>query len=314
MKKLKQLKKLIGLVVICLFAFSLFAGCGGGTTPPSAAATTPTSTPTSTPEATPESTPEATPDNPATDDPPTELSGTVSTSGSTSVDKVLNSLIEAFRADHPGVVITYESPGSSAGINDAAEGAVDIGLSSRALKDSETGLDAHVFALDGIAIIVNNSSTVTDLTKEQIAGLYTGEITNWKDVGGEDGPVALVGREPGSGTRDGFEDIIGVKEKCLYDQEQTSTGAVITAVEANPNAIGYASLSALKDTVKKVTVNGVACTEETVLDGSYAVQRPFVFVTITGKELSAEAKAFLEFSMSPEVAEIIANAGAVQPR
>ena len=274
------MKKTLSLIVVCVLALALLAGCGNGA---------------------------------QTDESSTALSGTVSTSGSTSVDSVLNALIEAFNAENPNVIINYEALGSSAGITAAAEGVADIGLSSRALKDTETGLDSHIFALDGIAIIVNNSSAVSNLTKEQIAGLYTGEITNWSEVGGADGPVAVIGREPGSGTRDGFEDIIGVKENCLYDQEQTSTGAVISAVAANPNAIGYASLSAVNDTVKAVTVNSVSCSEATILDGSYAVQRPFVMVTITGKELRAEVKAFIEFCMSADVAEIIANAGAVQP-
>ena len=294
------MKKFPGLIVICMFTFALLAGCSSG----AQTTTSPTTA----------SSPQSTPDNTQTDKPPAALSGTISTNGSTSVDKVISALIEAFNAEYPNVHITYDAPGSSAGITAAAEGVADIGLSSRALKDTETGLDAHIFALDGIAIIVNNGNAVADLTKEQIAGLFTGEITNWSEVGGADGPVALIGREPGSGTRDGFEDIVGVKEKCLYDQEQTSTGAVISAVAANPNAIGYASLSAVNNTVKTVTVNGVACTEVTVLDGSYAVQRPFVMVTITGKELRAEVKAFIEFCMSPDSAEIIANAGAVQPR
>ena len=290
------MKKLLSLLIVCVFAFTLLTGCGNGA------------------QNSPSPTAQPTPDNSQQDNQPAALSGNISTSGSTSVEKVINALIEAFCAEHSAVTITYDAPGSGPGITAASEGTVDIGLASRALKDTETGLDATVFALDGIAIIVNKANPVSNLTIEQIAGLYTGEIDNWSGVGGSDGPVAIIGREPGSGTRDGFESLIGVAEKCLYDQEQTSTGAVISAVAANPNAIGYASLSAVNDTVKAVTVNGIACTEDTVLDGSYAVQRPFVFVTITGKELSPQAKAFVDFATSPDAAEIISNAGAVQPK
>jgi len=212
------------------------------------------------------------------------------------------------------VTITYDATGSGSGITAATEGTADIGLSSRNLRDSETGLDATIIALDGIAIIVNNTNVVDNLTIEQIAGLFTGEITNWSQVGGADAPVAVIGREAGSGTRDGFESIIGVTEECIYDQELTSTGAVITAVSSNQYAIGYASLSAVSSEVKSVTVEGVQCTEDTILDGTYAIQRPFVMVTSSSKELSAAAKAFIEFALSDEATEIIANAGAVQAR
>ncbi len=173
----------------------------------------------------------------------------------------------------------------------------DIGLSSRALKDEEKagGLTETMVALDGIAVIVNANSKVEDLTVEQIAKIFTGEITDWSEVGGDAGTISCIGREAGSGTRDGFESITGTKDACVLDQELTSTGAVIEAVAGNPNAIGYASLSAVegKDTVKAVTVGGVACTEETVLDGSYAIQRPFVLVTKTGETLSARGPGLL---------------------
>ena len=233
------------------------------------------------------------------------VSGSVTTGGSTSVEKVILSLSEAFMQENPDVDITYDPTGSGAGIT------LDIGLSSRNLKEDETGLVATTFALDGIAIIVNNENTVEDLTLEQIKGLATGEITNWSEVGGPDQPVVLVGREAGSGTRDGFESIVGVEDACVYEQELTSTGAVIAAVAANPNAFGYASLSAVDDTVKAVTVGGVEATEATVQDGTYAIQRPFVFVTKEGEELSDAAQAFIDYATSDAVNEIIANAGAV---
>ncbi len=240
------------------------------------------------------------------------LSGKVSTNGSTSMEKVIASLSEAFMAKYPDVTVTYDPTGSGAGITAAAEGTADIGLASRDLKDSETGLDATVVAIDGIAVIVNNANPVSDLSLEQIAALYKGEITNWKDVGGADAAPVIVGREAGSGTRDGFESITKVGEDAKYDQELTSTGAVIAAVAANKNAIGYASLSSVGSDTKTLTVGGVACTEATVLDGSYAIQRNFNMITKQGAELSPAAKAFIEFALSPETAGIIANAGAIQ--
>ena len=243
-----------------------------------------------------------------------DISGTVSTSGSSSMESVVASLIEAFTAKNPDVMITYDATGSGAGITAVSERVSDIGLSSRKLRDSETNLNAVVLALDGIAVIVNNANTVEDLTVEQIAGLFTGEITNWNEVGGADMPVALIGREGGSGTRDGFETIVGVVERCVYDQELTSTGAVIAAVSANRYAIGYASLSSLSSETKTLTVEGIACAEETILDGTYAIQRPFIMVTRSGAELSDAASAFIEYALSPAAAEIILNAGAIQPK
>ncbi len=239
------------------------------------------------------------------------MSGTVTTGGSTSVEKVVGALMEAYMEENDDVTITYDPTGSGAGITGASEGTLDIGLSSRNLKDSETGLKATVFALDGIAIIVNNENTVTDLSLEQIKQLATGEVTNWSEVGGPDMPVVLVGREAGSGTRDGFESIVDVEDVCVYDQELTSTGAVIAAVASNPNAFGYASLASVDETVKAVTVEGIAATEATVQDGTYAIQRPFVFVTKDGEELSEAAQAFMDFATSEAAYELITNAGAV---
>ena len=241
------------------------------------------------------------------------VTGTVSTDGSTSMEKVIGALGESFMAANEGVEFTYNPTGSGAGITAAQEGRCDIGLSSRALKDEEKagGLKETVLAYDGIAIIVNPENPVNDLTLDQIAKLYTGDITVWKDVGGNDAEVVLIGREAASGTRDGFESITGTKDKCQYRQELTSTGDVITAVSQNPDAIGYASLASIKDSVKALNVDGVTPSEATVKDGSYKVQRPFVLVTVEGKELTPVAQNFFDYITSPDAAAIIAKAGAV---
>ena len=220
---------------------------------------------------------------------------------------VIAALTEGFAEVEPGVTVSYDPTGSGAGITGATDKTLDIGLSSRALKDEEKNdVDGTVIALDGIAIIVNKASKV-----DQLKQMFTGEITNWADVGGDDGEIVLIGREAGSGTRDGFESIVDVKDSCKYAQELTATGAVISAVEANPLAIGYASLSAVGDTVKMVTVGGVECSEETVKDGSYEVQRPFVFVTNKSVTLSEQAQAFFDFATSTDAADLIRTAGAV---
>ena len=240
------------------------------------------------------------------------LSGNVATGGSTSMKNVIAALTEGFAEIEPGVTVSYDPTGSGAGITGATDKTLDIGLSSRALKDDEKAdVDGTTIALDGIAIIVNNASKVEDLTVDQLKQMFTGEITNWSEVGGDDGEIVLIGREAGSGTRDGFESIVDVKDSCKYAQELTATGAVISAVEANPLAIGYASLSAVGDTVKMVTVGGVECSEETVKDGSYEVQRPFVFVTNKSVTLSEQAQAFFDFATSADAADLIRTAGAV---
>ena len=240
------------------------------------------------------------------------LSGNVATGGSTSMKNVIAALTEGFAEVEPGVTVSYDPTGSGAGITGATDKTLDIGLSSRALKDDEkVDVDGTTIALDGIAIIVNNASKVEDLTVDQLKQMFTGEITNWSEVGGDDGEIVLIGREAGSGTRDGFESIVDVKDSCKYAQELTATGAVISAVEANPLAIGYASLSAVGDTVKMVTVGGVECSEETVKDGSYEVQRPFVFVTNKSVTLSEQAQAFFDFATSADAADLIRTAGAV---
>ena len=247
------------------------------------------------------------------DNAPAAVTGTVATDGSTSMEKVIGALSESFMANNADTTVTYNPTGSGAGITAVQEGTCDIGLSSRALKDEEkaAGLKETILAYDGIAIIVHPDNPVSDLTIEQIAQLYTGEITNWKDVGGKDAQVVLIGREAASGTRDGFESITGTKEKCQYRQELTSTGDVITTVSQNPDAIGYASLASIKDSVKTLNVDGVTPSEATVKDGSYKVQRPFVLVTVEGKALSLAAQSFFDYATSPAAADIIAKAGAV---
>ena len=280
------MKKIIALVLTALLALSLVA-CGSETKTDDADKTE--------------------------DKTSTELTGTVSTDGSTSMEKVIGALSESYMAANKDVTVNYNPTGSGAGITAVQEGTCDIGLSSRALKDEEkaAGLKETVLAYDGIAIIVHPDNPVSDLSIEQIAKLYTGEITNWKDVGGSDAEVVLIGRETASGTRDGFESITGTKDKCQYRQELTSTGDVITAVSQNPDAIGYASLAAIKDSVKALSVDGVTPSEATVKDGSYPVQRPFVLVTVEGKALSAAAQSFFGYATSADAADIIAKAGAV---
>ena len=244
-----------------------------------------------------------------------QLSGVVNTNGSTSMEKVMQVLIEAFQEQQPNVTVNYTGSGSGAGVTSAIDGTADLGLASRALKSEEEGkgAQAHIVALDGVAIVVNPENTVEDLTVDQIAQIFKGEITNWKDLGGTDEEIAVYGREAGSGTRGAFEELVGVEDACKYLNEYSSTGDVIGNVASNPSAIGYASLSAVRDNVKAVKVNGVDCTEATVQDGTYEIQRPFVMITKDGTQLSDAAQAFLDFAMSADTASLIAQAGAVPP-
>ena len=286
------MKKIVSIAIAALLALALLAGCGSK-----------------------ENTNTTTGNNAQTSGEAVsdKVSGTVSTDGSTSMENVIGALGEAFTANNPDAKFTYNPTGSGTGITAVSEGRCDIGLSSRALKDEEkaSGLTETVVALDGIAIIVNPNNPVSDITVETVAKIYKGEITNWKDLGGDDAEIAVIGREAGSGTRDGFESVTGTKDACKYRQELTSTGAAITTVANNPNAIGYASLAAVKDTVKALSVEGVAPSEETVKDGSYVVQRPFVLVTKTDTPLSAAAQKFFDFATSSEASDIISKAGAV---
>ena len=284
------MKKVFSLLLSLTMVMALLAGCGGDTTTDTADdSTTDTADTTET----------------------TELSGTVNTNGSTSMEDVMGTLIEAFKEVQPGVTVNYTGSGSGAGITGAQEGTCDIGLASRDLKEDETGVHQITVAKDGIAIIVNPENPVSDLTIEQIAALATGEIANWADVDGNDAEVVFMGREAGSGTRDGFESITGTEDTCVYQNELTSTGEVIANVASNPNAIGYASLSAVDETVKALTVGGVAPTEETVLDGTYAIQRNFNFIINESTELSPAAQAFVDWATSTDAADLIASAGAV---
>ena len=294
-----MMKKIISMALIAVMALSILAGCSS-------------SKPSASPSASPDASPSAsTPASPEVTN--TKLSGSVSTDGSTSMEKVIGALGEAFTNANSDVKFTYNPTGSGSGIQAVQEGRCDIGLSSRNLKDSEkeSGLTETVLAYDGIAIIVNPANPVSELTIEQIAAIYTGEITNWSEVGGSDAEIVRIGREAGSGTRDGFESITGTTDKCQYRQELTSTGDVITTVASNPDAIGYASLASVKDSVKALVVNGVAPSETTVKDGTYAVQRPFVLVTRTGEALSQAAQAFFDFVTSADANDIITKAGVV---
>ena len=287
------MKKTLALILTLALSLAALTGCGSKTETPADTNT----------------------DSSAQTEAPAALSGSVSTNGSTSMEKVIGALSEQFMTDNSGVTVTYDPTGSGAGIEASSNGSADIGLASRTLKDEEKagGLTETIVALDGIAVIVNADSKVADLTVEQIGKIFTGEITDWSEVGGDAGTISCIGREAGSGTRDGFESITGTKDACKLDQELTSTGGVIEAVAGNPNAIGYASLSAVegKNTVKAVTVGGVACTEETVLNGSYAIQRPFVLVTKTGETQSPAAQAFFDYATSSAASQLIKAAGAV---
>ena len=291
------MKRIVSIALCLILALSL-AACGqtaapAATTAPAASAAPATEAPATTAAA--------------------KLSGTVATDGSTSMEKVIGALGEAFMEANPDTTFTYNPTGSGSGIQAVQEGRCDIGLSSRALKDAEkeAGLTETVLAYDGIAMIVNPANPVEDLSLEQIADIYTGKITNWSEVGGNDSQIVLIGREAGSGTRGGFEEIVGVVDACQYRQELSSTGDVITTVAQNPDAIGYASLAAVKDTVKALKVAGVTPTEATVKDGTYTIQRPFVLATKTGEKLNDVAQAFFDYATSADVGEIITAAGAV---
>ena len=291
------MKRIMSIALCLVLALSL-AACGQTAAP--AATTAPVAS--------------AAPAAPATEAPAAvKLSGTVATDGSTSMEKVIGALGEAFMEANPDTTFTYNPTGSGSGIQAVQEGRCDIGLSSRALKDAEkeAGLTETVLAYDGIAMIVNPANPVEDLSLEQIADIYIGKITNWSEVGGNDSQIVLIGREAGSGTRGGFEEIAGVVDACQYRQELSSTGDVITTVAQNPDAIGYASLAAVKDTVKALKVAGVTPTEATVKDGTYTIQRPFVLATKTGEKLNDVAQAFFDYATSADASEIIAAAGAV---
>lgn len=274
------MKKGIVLLLSAVMCVGLLVGCGGGTT-----------------------------------DEENKLTGVVNTDGSTSMDKVVKGLAEVFMSENSGVTVNYTGSGSGAGVEAVLSGTADIGLASRGLKEQEVaeGAVAHVIALDGVAVIIHPDNPVADLSDEQIAKIFTGELSNWSQVGGADAVIAVYGREAGSGTRSAFEEIVGGVDKCAYINEYSSTGDMVGSVAGNPNAIGYASLASVNENVKVVKVNGVDCTEETIQDGSYQIQRPFVMITKEGTVLSEAAQAFLDYAKSEAAAEIIALAGAVAP-
>ncbi len=277
------MKKIMAILTLAVMATAILAGCGNNqvSEPPTGAAKT-------------------------------VLSGTVATDGSTSMEKVIGFLSEAYMEENSKVKVTYNPTGSGSGIQAAAEGRCEIGLSSRDLKAEEAEtLTATIVAIDGIAIIVNPENPVADLTVDEIGAVYKGEVTNWSEIGGNDGPIVLIGREAASGTRDGFESITGTEDLCKYNQELTSTGDVVQTVASNPNAIGYASLASVKDTVKAISVEGVVPTTETIQSGEYKVQRNFVFVTKKDGEMSAAAEDFFNFATSSAADELIIAAGAV---
>ena len=283
------MKKITSIILSALLAMIIFGGCGNSN---SNNGTNQTS------------------DNTQTEKP--AQSATVSTDGSTSMEKVIGYLSESYMEENKNVKVTYNPTGSGAGIQAVSEGRCDIGLSSRDLKDDEkTTLDQTVVAIDGIAIVVNPENKIEDLSVEQIGKIYTGEITNWKDVGGDDKPIVLIGREAASGTRDGFESITGTKDKCKYNQELTSTGDVIQTVSSNPNAIGYASLAAIKDIVKALSVENVKPSKDTIQNKTYKIQRDFVLVTKKDTKLSDAAQKFFDFATSKEADALIEKAGAI---
>lgn len=304
------MKKSVSLLLAAVLCTGLFAGCAGTETASSTAGASSQEAASQTEE----SGAEASEGGETVD-----LSGTVSTNGSTSMEEVMMGLTEYFKEKYPNITVTYDPTGSGTGIQQATAGSCDIGLSSRALKQEELdgGLTETVVAKDGIAIVVNKENTVAELTVEQITKIATGEIANWSEVGGPDMEIAFIGREAGSGTRGAFEELTGTEDACSYAQELTSTGAVRTAVSTTPGAIGYISLSSLDDSVTALKVKAddaspaVECTEETVLDGSYAIQRPFVFATKSDAALSEAAQAFYDFALSEEAAEIYTEAGVV---
>lgn len=245
-----------------------------------------------------------------------DISGKLTLAGSTSMEKVCEALMEGFMEKYPDVTVTCEYTGSGAGLESLSSGKVDIGNSSRHVKDEEkaNGAVENVVALDGIAVITDKDNPVTDLTNEELVKIYTGEIKNWKELGGKDEPIVVIGRESGSGTRDAFEELLDVKDSCEYAQELDSTGAVLAKVSSTPGAIGYVSLDVVDDSVISVKLDGVEATEENILAGTYLLQRPFVMAT--KGEISSQnelVKAWFDYIESDEGKEIIRNAGLIIP-
>ena len=309
-------KKLTALLGTAVLAMGILAGCGSTTTETTAAGT---AAPATTAETAAEASAMAgeTKDQAATEaenGPSADLSGAISMVGSTSMEKFANALSESFMEKYPNVTVTAEFVGSGAGIEAVSNGTADIGNSSRNLKDEEKagGVAENIVAIDGIAVVVDGANTVEDLTKQQLSDIYEGKITNWKDAGGNDAPIVVIGRESGSGTRSAFEELLKLEDMCKYSNELDSTGAVMAKVASTPGAIGYVSLDVLDDTVKAVKLEGAEPTEENIKAGSYFLSRPFVMAT--KGEISEQndlVKALFDYIYSEEGAEIVKSVGLI---
>ena len=309
-------KKLTALLGTAVLAMGILAGCGSSTTETTAAGT---AAPATTAETAAEASAMAgeTKDQAATEAenaPSADLSGAISMVGSTSMEKFANALSESFMEKYPNVTVTAEFVGSGAGIEAVSNGTADIGNSSRNLKDEEKagGVAENIVAIDGIAVVVDGANTVEDLTKQQLSDIYEGKITNWKDAGGNDAPIVVIGRESGSGTRSAFEELLKLEDMCKYSNELDSTGAVMAKVASTPGAIGYVSLDVLDDTVKAVKLEGAEPTEENIKAGSYFLSRPFVMAT--KGEISEQnelVKALFDYIYSDEGAEIVKSVGLI---
>lgn len=287
-----KLKQILCGVLSAAMMTAVFSGCAST---PSESSSAPSAPESSTPES-----------SVASSDTGSSLTGAISMSGSTSMEELVKAMAEDFMAKKPGVTIDPQFNGSGQGIKDAQEGKADIGNSSRELKDEETGLVPTTVAIDGIAVIVNTANTASGLTMEQLAKIYTGEISNWSEVGGADAPIVVIGRDAASGTRGAFEEIVGVKDACVYAQEKDSTGGVKTAVASTPDAIGYVSLEAADsdDTVKKMTLDSAEATEANIVAGTYKLSRPFIMAVKEG-EVKPEVQAFLEYALSADGQAIV---------
>lgn len=306
-------KKVVAALMAVTMVAALLTGCGASETKQAAAPATEEAAP-----AAEEATPEAEEAAPVVEEEPAaELNGTLALGGSTSMEKLCEAMSESFMEANPGVTVTVEYTGSGAGLEALAAGSIDIGNASRKLKDAEkeNGSVENIVAIDGIAVIAEKSNTVTDISAEDLAKVYKGEVSNWKDLGGDDQPIVVIGREAGSGTRDAFEELMEVKDACVYAQELDSTGAVLAKVASTPGAIGYVSLDVVDDTVIGLKIDGVEPTEEQILAGNYVLQRPFVMAT-TG-ELSEQneiVKAWFDYIGSETGKEIIKKVGLIIPQ
>ncbi len=304
----KNSKKVIALVGSAVMAVSMLAGCGSNSSNTTTEATEAAKT-----EAAAADTTEAA-ETEAEAAPAADLSGSISMVGSTSMEKFANALSESFMEKYPKVTVTAEFVGSGAGIEAVTNGAADIGNSSRNLKEEEkaAGVVENIVAIDGIAVVVDTANAVEDLTKQQLSDIYSGTVTNWKDVGGSDAPVVVVGRESGSGTRSAFEELLKLEDACKYSNELDSTGAVMAKVASTPGAIGYVSLDVLDDTVKALKLEGVEPTEENIKAGSYFLSRPFVMAT--KGEIAQQndlVKALFDYIYSAEGSEIVKSVGLI---